>query len=275
MRKNFSRYTGIVIILLAANSPANAAPAAELWPLWDRHDASSTRVMDHSAWQAFLSAYLQASADGVNRVDYAAVSAADREKLNAYLQTLAAIDPRTLNKNEQLAYWINMYNALTVEVVLRYPKKGSILRMGEKLFAIGPWDDKVITVAAEQLTLNDIEHRILRPIWNDHRIHFAVNCASIGCPNLNAEAYRGDNAEALLSSAETAYINHPRGVGFNKRGKLVVSSIFDWYQSDFAGSEQELLTYLSRHYRKPEQLKNYQGGVKYDYDWALNRPASE
>ena len=83
----------------------------------------------------------------------------DQENLRTYLREQSAIDPRDYARDEQLAYWINLYNALTVEVVLDYPRKGSILRMGMRFFAIGPWDDEVITIAGQPITLNDIEHR--------------------------------------------------------------------------------------------------------------------
>ncbi len=170
-----------------------------------------------------------------------------------------------------MAYWINLYNALTIDVVLAYPDKKSIRRMGKGLFSFGPWDDPVAQIVGQSVTLNDIEHRILRPIWQDHRIHFAVNCASLGCPNLSRTAYRADNLESLLSQGEADYINHPRGVKIDNKGKLTVSSIFDWYQSDFAADTSTLLVYLSKHHQLyGAQLRDYAGSVKYDYNWQLN-----
>ena len=259
------------LVLLCWTSAAVAAPKAELWTFWQQSDERNAAQIDHSRWQQFLDSYVRTDDQGVNRVAYDQVAAdGGRDNLNGYLDELTGIDPRRLNKNEQMAYWINLYNALTVEVVLRYPKKGSILRMGKKFFTIGPWDDKLINVAGEDLTLNDIEHRILRPIWQDHRIHFAVNCASVGCPNLSKTAYRSDNLEQLLQSAEQQYLNHPRGVQISG-GKLTVSSIFDWYVSDFAENEAELLQYLAdRHATLADSLQTYQGRIKYDYDWNLN-----
>jgi hypothetical protein len=165
---------------------------------------------------------------------------------------------------------VNLYNALTVEVVLSNPGKKSIRRMGKGLFSFGPWDDALITIAGEEVTLNDIEHRILRPIWQDPRIHFAVNCASLGCPNLQPQAFRADNLEALLDTAQDEYINHPRGVD-NPSGSLVLSSIFDWYQSDFAADSKGLLRYLARFHQTPDLLLNAAPErIDYDYDWTLN-----
>ena len=262
----------IVFVCVLASSTVLAAPAADEWKLWDRHAAGNMAVVDHSEWQRLLDRYVSPDDRGVNRVAYARISAQDRTSLNDYLDALASIDPRDYDKAEQLAYWINLYNALTVEVVLRHPRKGSILRMGKGLFKIGPWDDPLVTIAGHELTLNDIEHRILRPIWRDHRIHFAVNCASIGCPNLAKQAYTSDNVEALLAAGEVAYVNHPRGVEFDKRGRLHLSQIFNWYREDFAEDTPALLAYLSTvHRTASERLRSHEGSVKYRYDWALNK----
>ena len=250
-----------------------AAPAPEAWALWDDHAPDDSAHIDHRAWQEFLDGYLLAGPDGVNRVAYGAVTPEDRQRLQSYLQALADMDPRHYAKAEQMAYWINLYNALTVEVVLSYPGKGSILRMGKKRLAIGPWDDKLVEIAGEAVSLNDIEHRILRPIFRDHRIHYAVNCASISCPNLVPEAYTRDNIERLLAANEVSYINHQRGVRFAADGRLVLSQIFQWYRDDFAADREALLAYLSRHHGALAQaLVSYDGRIKYAYDWTLNSP---
>ena len=262
-------------ILLLLSGPLFAAPETELWEYWLAHDAASEQRVDHARWQIFLDSHTALGADGIVRVDYAQANLSSDSGglrvLQAYIEELGNIDPRALNRREQMAYWINLYNALTVEVVLRYPQKDSILRMGERLFSSGPWDDEVITLSDQAVTLNDIEHRILRPIWRDRRIHFVVNCASLGCPNLSPSAYTADNVEDQLKAAENAYINHPRGLTL-KDNKVTLSSIFDWYQSDFADSEKALLSYLAQHHeRHAASLKNYAGRISYAYDWTLNR----
>jgi hypothetical protein len=143
--------------------------------------------------------------------------------------------------------------------------------MGRGLFSFGPWNDEVATVAGQALTLNDIEHRILRPIWQDHRIHFAVNCASLGCPDLSANAYTAENLEQQLAQAELNYLNHPRGIRFDADGELVVSSIFDWYLEDFATDQSGLLRYLAQYHDEAgERLRSYAGRIRYHYDWSLN-----
>ena len=261
----------VAVAALLSMGAAGAAPKADLWDFWNVSDESSTQSVDHGRWQAFLDDYLRISSDGINRLAYRSVSASDRAKLGEYLDSLSSLDPRDYNRAEQLAYWINLYNALTVEVVLRHPKKGSILRMGKGLFSIGPWDDPLLTIAGEPLTLNDIEHRVLRPIWQDRRIHYAVNCASIGCPNLATTAYTASNVETLLDAGEAAYINHPRGVRFDDRGRLQLSELYKWYAGDFAADEPALVRYLAEHHTTMgSELVAYTGRIRYDYDWALN-----
>ena len=189
------------------------APKAELWPRWQAHDPGSTETVDHGAWQRILGTYLAPGADRVNRFAYASIRPADRHALDGYIVRLAATPVSALARPEQLAYWINLYNALTVQVVLDHYPVASIrdIAISPGLFAIGPWDKALIEVEGEAVSLNDIEHRILRPIWRDPRVHYALNCASIGCPDLQTTAFTAENAEALREAAARAYVNHPRG----------------------------------------------------------------
>lgn len=250
---------------------ANAAAAPELWDIWAGSDANSTTQVDHQDWDDLLGTYVVAREGELNLVAYKKFSDADTQKLVGYIDQLSSIDPATLNPTEQMAYWINFYNALTVKVVLDYPKKKSILRMGDKFFAIGPWDDKVATVNGQAITLNDIEHRILRPLYKDHRVHYAVNCASIGCPDLANKAYTAANLEEMLAAAEHGYIHHERGVTFDSKGRLLLSQIYEWYGDDFAADEAALVAYVAKnHDTLGDKIKNYAGKVRYDYDWSLN-----
>ena len=138
----------------------------------------------------FLAQHLRTGEDGIARIGYGAVSDEDRKSLDAYIAALAGHpgSRRALNRAEQQAYWINLYNALTVQVILDHYPVESIrdIDISPGLFADGPWGKKLVTIEGEAVSLDDIEHRILRPIWKDPRIHYAVNCASIGCPNLQA-----------------------------------------------------------------------------------------
>ena len=263
----------VAILLVVFSHNVVAAPKAQLWPMWEQSDESNTAEIDHTAWQVFLDRYLDTqSGDGIYRVRYGSVSVTDRQTLDAYIDDMQVSDPRDYSKAEQKAYWINLYNAATVQLVLDHPMKNSILHMDEGLFKVGPWNEPLLTVAGEDVTLNDIEHRILRPIWQDHRIHFAVNCASLSCPNLVKQTYTASNTDRLLTENEHAYINHPRGVSFNDKGRLTVSKIFKWYRVDFAEDQQQLLEYFASHADEPlaSQLQAYDGKLSYDYDWDLN-----
>ena len=243
--------------------------------MWDASDENNPATIDHRAWQDILGGYLKTDhPSGIHRFDYAALkaNAEDRQKLDAYLKSLAGLDPRTYAKAEQMAYWINLYNALTVFVIVpRYPVE-SIKDIKSGLIDLGPWNLELIPVQGERLTLNNIEHGILRPIWRDPRIHYAVNCASLGCPNLAPEAYRSDNLERLLEQGAQSYINHPRGVQAGD-GKLLVSSIYDWYKADFGGTNAGVLAHLAQ-YARPELAEALAGHDRFDhgYDWRLNAP---
>ena len=102
--------------------------------------------------------------------------------------------------------------------------------------------------------MNDIEHRVLRPIWKDPRLHYALNCASLGCPNLQPKAFNSENVEFLLASGARDYINHSRGMRFEDEDKLVLSKIYDWYGVDFGDNDKELLHHLM-FYAKPKMKK--------------------
>ena len=176
-----------------------------------------------------------------------------------------------MNRVEQKAYWINLYNGFTVKLILdNYPVK-SILKISNGLIKSGPWNMKLLNVEGEDLALNDIEHRILRPIWKDNRIHYAVNCASLGCPNLQPEPYTSENTEALLDRAAREYVNHSRGVSF-EGNQLKLSSIYNWYQADFGGSKETLIRDLQKFALGDlaVKLQGFDGRIKYSYDWNLN-----
>ncbi len=260
-------------VILQAGVCAGAAPKADLWPRWRAHDAGSKIWVDHSAWAGFLKKYLSQSPDGINRLAYEAVTSADRERLAGYIARLAATPVSRLRRAEQFAYWVNLYNALTVKVILDHYPVNSILRINISpgWFSFGPWDKKLLTVEGEKISLNDIEHRILRPIWRDPRIHYAVSCASLGCPNLAPVPYTAQSAGAMLDEGARAYVNHPRGARFGGRG-LVVSSIFHWYKADFGGTDAGVIAHLKKFASPPlaERLEKVREIYDHEYDWDLN-----
>jgi len=251
------------LLLLLVSTTGCAAPKADLWPYWQQSNEANTATIDHSLWQHTLNKYLvQQPQQTLFR--YQAVSSNGKYDLDRYIRKLTATDPRGYSKDEQFAYWVNLYNALTVQLILdNYPLK-SITKLGG-FFSFGPWDEKLVTINNNTLSLNDIEHRILRPIWQDARIHYVVNCASLGCPDLQPQAFTAANSEKLLEQSASRFINSAKGVKITDN-KVLLSSIYDWYSVDFS-SKSTLQNHLNQYRKgKPVELKS----ISYDYDWTLN-----
>ncbi len=248
-------------------------PAAQLVdPIFETHDPNSTILVDHSIWDYFLSRYLSTDVQGINRLCYQAVSCEDYQLLQAYIQQLQGTDVRLLNRGEQLAFWFNLYNARTAAVVLQnYPIR-SIRQVKEKLTDfVGPFDDAgSVTVLRIPLSLNDIESGIIRPVFKDPRIHYALNCASFGCPNLDYTAWSSINLDARLNGAAYQYINSDRAVKSGLFG-IRVSKIYKWYADDFGG-EQGVLNHLRQYANCAtlNKLGQHQRIASYFYDWSLN-----
>lgn len=258
--------TAVVLVILSF--PAFATDTAT----WNKSNEQNNAGIDHQVWNGLLQRYVVTSdPSGINLFRYAEVTDTDRKSLKDYLSALQSVDPRGFRRDEQMAYWINLYNALTIDLILENYPVGSIKKTGSKLFSFGPWDDPIANVAGHSITLNDIEHKILRPIWKDRRIHYAVNCASRGCPDLSPQAYTRHNLEAQLEKGAHDYVNHPRGASLSDN-TLKVSSIYHWYAEDFGDSEGSLIDHLKT-YADPDfkaRLDTFSGSVDHDYDWSLN-----
>ncbi len=251
-----------------------AAPNASLIdPHWQRHDADARSIVNHEPWARFLRRYLAVDPSGPNRVRYGAVDDTDRAALDGYLEGLEATAVTGLARPEQLAFWLNLYNALTVAVVLDHYPVESIrdITFGRRAGA-GPWREKLVTVEGRSLSLDDVEHGIVRPIFDEPRIHYAVNCAAVGCPDLQPEPFRADGVEAQLDRAAGLFVNDPRGVAVTAAGEVVASSIYNWFRDDFGGSEAAVLAHLRAH--AAPDLRRLLEGVnridRYAYDWRLN-----
>ena len=273
VQSNMPRQFILFMACLLFSFGAPAAPEAELWERWTAHQPGSAATIDHTAWAALLNKYLARAESGLNRFRYGAVSTADKMALADYLDALQAIRIGEYNRAEQRAYWINLYNAATLRVVLdRYPVTSiREIKLGGGLFSGGPWGKKFLRVEGEDVSLDDIEHRILRPIWKDPRIHYAVNCASVGCPNLSATAYSAGNFDGLAEAGARAYVNSPRGVRA-ENGMLKVSSIYTWFKADFGGSDAGVIAHLRR-YAEPALAARLESITRIDgdsYDWSLN-----
>lgn len=264
----------ILLLLFWVENTALAAPKAELWAFWQQRSSETAVQVDHSPWQQILDQYLKVEGTPeATSFDYAAVTKSHKQQLEDYINTLTLMDVFALSMPQQKAYWINLYNAVTVNLVLDHYPVETIRDIKFGFFSFGPWNEKLITVKGKELSLNDIEHRILRPIWKDPRIHYAVNCASKGCPNLAAKAYSASNTESQLEKAASDYINHKRGVSIDG-DTLVLSSIYDWYQVDFGSSESQLIEHLKQYASDglKSRLSSQFDEVDYEYDWALNAP---
>lgn len=265
------------VLAVGVAESAGAAPSAVAWERWRAHDETSRETIDHTAWTRFLQRYVVEGEDGIHRVRYGGVTAEHRGTLDAYIDRLASTPISRFRRVEQLAYWIDLYNALTIQVVLDHYPVSSIrdISLSPGLFSSGPWGRRLIEVEGEPISLDDIEHRILRPLWKDPRIHYAVNCASLGCPNLMREAFTAESVDRLLEAGVRAYVNHPRGVSL-ENGDLTVSSIYSWFAEDFGG-EAGVLAHLRR-YAGPElaaRLVRLDHIDDHSYDWALNDRGAE
>ena len=158
------------VALMGFSLAALAAPKSELWPRWSASTQNKVAI-DHADWDAFLQANVKPNRSGIHVVAYGKVSAAYRKALDAYVARMQTVTITKFSRPEQRAYWINLYNATTVKVVLDHYPVQSItkINISPGLFANGPWGKKLLKIEGEDVSLNDIEHRILRPIWKDPR----------------------------------------------------------------------------------------------------------
>lgn len=246
----------------------------------------------HSAWGALLAKHVKEARDGrSSRVDYKGFSA-DRAALKRYLDTLSAVTPAQYNrwsKPQQFAFLANAYNAFTVEKILtRYPNLKSIRDFGTLIG--NPWKDRFFTLLGEAQHLDGIEHETLRApgVFDEPRVHVAVNCASIGCPMLARRAVTADRLDAQLEDLMQRFLSDRSRNRYDpKSGKLELSKIFDWYEVDFKRGGKSFLGYRGFSAvaevgaRYADQLADSEShrtalrskpiGVRHlKYDWGLN-----
>lgn len=274
----FRRQATCALLLAAGLALTPTAPRALAANISDltAHTPGSAVTIDHSAWTRILSAHVVEGPDGINRVAYAKLKREAGENLKQYIATLEKADIKALDRPEQFAFWANLYNAKTLDIVLdRYPVRSiKDISLGGGLIATvtgGPWKAKVTRVGGVDLSLDDIEHTLLRGTFKDPRVHYSVNCASIGCPNLMREAFTGASLERQLDAGARAYVNHSRGIDVT-RGKVKASSIYDWFAKDFGGDAKGVLEHVRR-YAGPELKRKLEGVseiAEYGYDWSLN-----
>jgi hypothetical protein len=253
---------------------------------------------DHAGFDTVLSRFVR---DG--RVDYAAL-AIGREALDGYLEQVAAVEPAEFAawpEEEQIAYLINAYNAYTLETVVdHYPIRGSSFfrkLTSPKRFAFpansirhidGVFDGITHTVMGREMTLDDIEHGLLRAEYDEPRIHFALVCAAVSCPPLREEAFGGGRLDEQLDEQGRLFLNDPRLNRFEiERGHVYLSKIFDWFGDDFRDFADEsvyasdvkisgVLRFVTRYLRQRtvEFIESAEYRVEFlSYDWTLNDQA--
>ena len=217
----------------------------------------------HTTWDMLLSRHV----DEKGMVNYLGFRE-DITEFNLYLDSLSFFPPPIIDRTEEsLAYWINAYNAFTVKLILDHYPVTSIKEIGGNVTMINsPWDIKFFKIGGVDFDLNTIEHVILRDIFLEERIHFAINCASISCPVLRGEAYRGEKIEAQLEEQASIFIND-RDRNIIDGSKVRLSRIFDWFNVDFT-RKGDLIEYLNRYSSIPIDTN---AEIEYlVYDWNLN-----
>jgi hypothetical protein len=248
-------------------NPLDAPIAAKLKR--GRQQADGARF-DHAAFDTLLSAHVRADR---GRVDYASLKQ-DEPTLDRYLAEVGAADLGHLGADQQKALLINAYNAFTLKLILEhYPGIDSIKNLDD------PWGTRRWIVGDERVSLDDIEHGLLRPVFKDPRIHFAVNCASIGCPPLSNSAYTGDAVDDQLEAAATKTLHNPRYAAVDG-GELHLTKLLQWYGPDFTKEgwsptapsiPQFVARYGSDDIRALVADKGAGTPVKFvEYDWNLN-----
>lgn len=224
---------------------------------------SDAPPVTHEAFSNLLSKHVSDAGE----VDYSGLQN-DSLELNEYLDVLKRHHPnKGWTSDERKAYWINAYNAFTLQLVIRNYPTESIKDLGGSLYKINtPWDIRFIYIEGQDYDLNNIEHDILRKEWKDPRIHFAVNCASVSCPILWNQAYEAAKLDEQLDEAAKRFINDPkRNTIQGDRAEL--SRIFKWFKGDFT-REESLVAFINRYSNSPLSAE---AEIEYlEYDWKLN-----
>ena len=266
-----------MVLSITSSSIARAQSLVEttIIPFWDDREETSRMRVNHSEWQGLLDTYLiDTHQSGINRFDYNRVTTGDKLKLQRYLEYLQNFEPRQFNSNEQKAFWINLFNSMTIFIILNEDddKLISIREIRSGFLTAGPWKLNSLKVVQQDLSLDDIENGILRPILKDSRINYVIQHASLGDANLQKKAFTGENIEGLLEQAAKDFINSSRAVSI-VGGKLVLSGIYSQYAGDFAENFGGLIGHLKK-YINPDmaaQLDRF-SEAEYKYNWDLNHP---
>lgn len=221
----------------------------------------------HEKWDQILKQY---TAKKGNQVYFKYKELKKNEAtLTSYLNELESLSKEkfnTFNQNQKLALWINAYNAYTIQVILKHYPLKSIKDISSGWFSSGPWKDKFINLLGKKISLDNIEHDTIRKNFKEPRIHFAVNCASIGCPSLLQEAFVGAKLETQLDKAAKNFLQN-KSKNYIKGSTLYLSKIFKWYGGDFDQKYGGFQNYITKTLKLPK--KDYKVEFN-DYNWNLN-----
>jgi hypothetical protein len=260
---------------LVLSSNCSAGPTVTVGASVPATQRVPVEEIDHSAWDGLLKKYVDAN----GYVAYAAwqASAVDQKALDDYMNHLSAASfSRESSREAQLAFWINAYNAVTIKGILREYPTTSIRNHTAKVYGYNIWKDLQLVVSGKPYSLEGIEHEVLRKM-GEPRIHFAIVCASVGCPRLLNEAFTADRLEVqLTANAKAFFADRSKFVADTRGGTIAVSPILDWFGKDFGADTsaqmQSIAPYLSESAQPLAKSKSVR--VKFlDYDWGLNDQA--
>lgn len=222
--------------------------------------------LDHAAYDRLLKKHV----NGQGLVNYKSFKA-DEKLLDQYLDQVSKNAPAaSWSKNEQMAYWINAYNAYTIRLILNHYPVKSIKDIGSKIkipFVTTPWAAKFFSIGGEKMSLDNIEHGILRKKYDDARIHFALVCAAMSCPKLRNEAYTADKLDAQLNDQGRDFLNNPAKNKIGKDGAQL-SKYFDWYKGDWKDNGQSVVAWVNRY--ATTKISESTPISFLDYNWSLN-----
>lgn len=224
------------------------------------------KEVPHSVYDELLQKYV----DDNGLVNYKGLKS-ERSKLKSYLRLLESNPPQAnWTEDQQLAYWINAYNAFTLELILEHYPVSSIKEIGSTIkipFVSTAWDIKFINIGGKQYDLNNLEHGIIRKKFDEPRIHFALVCAALSCPKLQNRAYLPEKLDEQLSKAARDFLSNPSKNKFESSNKATLSKIFNWYGGDF-NNNGTLIQFINQF--APVKLNKDAEIGWMDYNWALN-----
>jgi len=237
----------LFISLSFLSMAVHSAPKSKMIDFWNDYEPSSHLKINHSAWNSVLQKYVVTDhPTSVNRFRYDDVTDQDEHKK---------------------AYWINLYNASVVSIVLRVEPEKSVRSVSRI------WKRKRFKIARQKMSLADIEHGVIRPLSNDPRVNFGFFHGTVGAGNILPVAFTGDNLDALLEENVRSFITQSsRGVDI-QGNTLQVSSMFDWYKSDFGGSDDDVKNFIKQYVSSEiASAIDQTTSIAYQYDWELNKP---